>query len=291
MWRNAFCARSAPGQHTHAWRTRPPKLKNGAGRRLTLHDNLGFDDVADFYADVAGETDGVAGEPLAAIEDVIEIAQLHLAVDGRDHGTLFAGDERENGHLAHAAGKKTIVVRGRAAALDMAENGEPDFLLNPSIDELLHELSALTDALGDEDDAGVVFVVRASIQLLNDLGDVHAELGNDGDLRAGGDASHEGEIAAPSAHDLDDETAPMRGSGGADHVDEMDDRVESGVDPDAHVGTEEIVVDGARESDDGEAEPIQGARAGERAVSADDDDAVDAAFPISSRRGAEPLRF
>ena len=67
-----------------------------------------------------------------------------LPIDGGDHRAAFARHEREHGHLAHAAGEKAVVVRGRAAALDVAEHGQADLLLHlAGGNEALHELGAL----------------------------------------------------------------------------------------------------------------------------------------------------
>ena len=134
------------------------------------------------------------------------------------------------------------------------------------------------DALGDKNDAVVVPGGEAVIEHADDAVHVHPELGDDGDLRAGGDGRHEREVPAPAAHDLDHEAAAVRGSGGADHVDEADDGVERGIDADAHIGAEDVVVDRAGQADDGQAELVQGARAAERTVAADDDEAVDFAL-------------
>src|SRR5271170_3784988 len=123
---------------------------------------------------------------------------------------------------------------GCSAALDVAEDGEADILFDLARGhEPLHEFGALADAFGDDDDAGVVVAGEAAVEHVDDLLEVEAKLGNDGDLGTGGDGGHEGEVAAPTAHDFDDKAAAVRGGGGADHVDEADDGVEGGVDADA----------------------------------------------------------
>jgi len=68
------------------------------------------------------------------------------------------------------------------------------------------------------------------------------------------------------------------GRSGADHIDEADDGIQGGVDADAHVRAEEIVVNSAGEADDRQPAAMQHPRAVERAIPADDDKAVDPLF-------------
>ena len=68
----------------------------------------------------------------------------------------------------------------------------------------------------------------------------------------------------------------MRRSRGPDHINETDDRIQRGIDADAHVGAENIVVNGAGQTDHGQAQAMQRSCALERAVAPDDDETVDA---------------
>ena len=67
----------------------------------------------------------------------------------------------------------------------------------------------------------------------------------------------------------------MRCGGVADFVDTLHDGVEGSVVAYGGIGAVEVIVDGARQADDGEVEFVgKDARAGERAVAADDDQGV-----------------
>ena len=65
----------------------------------------------------------------------------------------------------------------------------------------------------------------AAGQVVDDLLQVVAKFRNHGDLRAGGDGAHQGEVTLVTTHHLNDETAVVGGGGGFDHVDQVDDGV------------------------------------------------------------------
>ena len=109
-----------------------------------------------------------------------------------------------------------------------------------------------------------------------------ARLGEQREVGADRDRRRHREVAAVAAHDLDDERAVVRGRGVGDLVARLDDRVHRGVDADRQPGQAEVVVDRRRDADHRErlAAPISlGSasvqRAGQRAVAADHDQAVD----------------
>lgn len=170
-------------------------LSKATAKFILSEELVRLHDVAEFDANVAGESDGVAGEGFVALEDFVEVAQLGFAVDGGDHATAFAGDEGEDGHFAHAAGKEAVVVGGCTAALDVAEDGEADLLLDAAGgDEARHEVGTGADAFGDDDDAVVVVAGEALLESADNVVDIEAELGDDGNLGAGGDGGHKGEV-------------------------------------------------------------------------------------------------
>ena len=77
----------------------------------------------------------------------------------------------------------------------------------------------------------------------------------------------------------------MGGRGVFDPVDEGNDCVQRGIDPDPHIGAREVVVDGAGEANDGEAELVDGFCHGERAVAPDNDEAIDTARRLAREEG------
>lgn len=77
-----------------------------------------------------------------------------------------------------------------------------------------------------------------------------------------------------AAHDFDDEAPAVGGSGGFDHIHQVDDGVEGGVHADTHVGSVDVVINGAGQANDGVAKLVEFQRAGEGAVTADDHECV-----------------
>ena len=162
--------------------------------------------------------------------------------------------------------------------MDVTEHGQPDFLLEAiprGGHQAVHELLTAADTLGHDDDAVVVAAKAAAGEVVDDLLEVVAELGNHRDLRTRGDGAHQGKVALIPAHHLDDEAAVVGGGGGLDHVDQVDDGVQAGVRADAEFGVGDVVVDGTGQSQDAETMPGKGGCTGEGAVSAKDEEGLD----------------
>lgn len=111
---------------------------------------------------------------------------------------------------------------------------------------------------------------------------------------SGGEAAHEGEVAARAAHDFDDEAATCGDCGLFDFIDDFDDVVEGGVGSNAEFGSGEVVVDGGGEADDGDVEGGEVFAFGVESVggliacpAADHEDALDAVIFDGAGDGVE----
>ena len=74
-------------------------------------------------------------------------------------------------------------------------------------------------------------------------------LGQEHEVRAGCDATHQGEVSAVAAHHLDDERTLVTRRGALDRVDRLGDTVQRRIGADRHVGAGHVVVDGADHAD------------------------------------------
>ncbi len=117
---------------------------------------------------------------------------------------------------------------------------------------------------------------------------------------AGGQTSHQRQIAAVTSHDLHHEAALVAGSRAGDGVHRLDDAVQRRVRADGHIRAEHVVVDGSHQTDDGQMRMLRHdlfrkaalrlqlgqqalpllakqVRAGQTSVAADDHQRIDAA--------------
>ena len=74
--------------------------------------------------------------------------------------------------------------------------------------------------------------------------------GDQDPVRAGGERSIEGEIAAVASHHFDDERALMTGSRAGNGIHRIGDAVQGAVCADGHLGAGEIVVNRTNHADD-----------------------------------------
>ncbi len=156
-------------------------------------------------------------------------------------------------------GSEVAVERARrAAALDVAEDRHASVLAETIFEHGLdviggHRLAVdVAHALGDEHDAGTAADAAAGAQHV-----AHRRL----PIRAGRalrdqdevgtrrQAAHQGEVAAVSAHHLDDERALVARRRALQSVDRLGDAVQRRVGTDRHVRAEHVVVDRADETD------------------------------------------
>ena len=118
----------------------------------------------------------------------------------------------------------------------------------------------------------------AAGQVVDNLLQVVAEFRNHGDLGAGGDGAHQGEVTLVATHHFNDETAVVGGGSGFNHVDEVDHGVQTGVCADAKLGVRNVVIDGAGQAKHPVAVAGERGGPGKRAVSAKDHQALDIFF-------------
>ena len=85
----------------------------------------------------------------------------------------------------------------------------------------------------------------AAGEIFNNLIHVVSEFRDDGDLGARGNGAHEGEVAVITSHHLDDKAAVVGRGGGFDHIDQVNDGVQAGVDPNRHLSSRKVVIDRA----------------------------------------------
>ena len=139
-------------------------------------------------------------------------------------------------------------------------------------------LHGIPCALGDDDG-------RARVTLGNQLGKAVGDVRNgplnfrhNADFRAGAGAGLERDVAAVAAHDLHNGRAVVGAAGRADGADIVHTRIDGGVVAERHLGIGEVVVDGAGDTDTGDAKAAKRQRALIGTVAADDDNALHAHF-------------
>lgn len=80
------------------------------------------------------------------------------------------------------------------------------------------------------------------------------QLRNETNFRTTGEGGHHGEVAAVTAHDLDDKSAGKRGGGIADRVHGLTDHVKCGVHAEAVISAGDVIIDGGGYAGEGDAE-------------------------------------
>ncbi len=168
--------------------------------------------------------------------------------------------------------------RRRSAALEMAENRDAHIVARIFFLDALGQRhgSAGDGAFGHEHYRRVLALAEAVLDKFGKLVDLGRYLGNDGRFGAGGDSAVEGEESGVAPHDFDKEEALVAGRCVADFVDTFHNGVQSGVVAYRRVGSVEVVVDCARQSDDRQVEFVgEDSGACQRAVAADNDEGVD----------------
>ena len=145
--------------------------------------------------------------------------------------------------------------------------------------DVVADVLSLGRALGD-DDEDVAFAVLVCVgEVVDDLREVKFLLGDEDVLRTARDARDESEPAGATPHDLEHDDAPMRRCCVAQLVDRVDDRIRRRVAADRIVHAPDIVVNRARQADDGKAKLLgEQLCAAQRTVAADHAEPLDAAL-------------
>ena len=132
--------------------------------------------------------------------------------------------------------------------MKVTENCKTDLLVQlvfSCIKKAIHKILARTCTLGYDHNAVVMAAKTAASEIFNDLVHVVAKLGDDGDLGARGNGAHESQVAVIASHYFDNEAAIVGCGGGFDHIDQVNNGVQAGVDPNRHLGSREVVIDRA----------------------------------------------
>lgn len=207
---------------------------------------------------------------------------MHAVAEKADHGAVLPLVEGKDGKFAHAGGEEAIGEGRGRAPLEVAKNGEANFLLKLVFargQEAVHEVLSGTGPFCNDDDAVVVATEAAAGKIFDNFFHIITEFGNDGDLRAGGDGAHQSKVAVFSTHNLHDKTAIMGGSSGLDHVNKVNHGIEAGIHADGHFGARQVVVDGTRNSEDTETQFGESRGASERTVSSQNEEGLNIFLP------------
>ena len=171
---------------------------------------------------------------------------------------------------AERSAEVTVLIAGRAAALNVPEHRRA-YVQIGALGQRFHEVVGVSGALGEHDNAAALSACAELGKLIHDVVGGHLDFGHDNDFRAAADTCVEREVAAVSAHDLDDGNTLVRGHGVANLIDSVEYRVAGGVEAQRVIGVGKVVVDSAGNADSREAQLGQNLRAHKRAVAADDD--------------------
>ena len=237
----------------------------------------------------ASDRDGVADVQQHRVQ---RLGHLQRLVDGvvhqglpphPDDAVVLALVDQADGAVAHGGGVDAVPQGGRAAALDVAQNGGAGVDAGAGLD-LVGDLLGMADALGDDDDEVVLAGLFGHLDAVEDVA-LHIELvlGQQHGHGARGDGHVQGDVAGVAAHDLH-HAAPVVALGGvAQLVDHLHGGVHGGVVADGVVGAGDVVVDGAGQADHRDAAVGQLAGAAVGAVAADDHQRVDAQLTALGR--------
>ena len=138
----------------------------------------------------------------------------------------------------------------------------------------LDDLVGAPGALGDHHDGVHLAAPEALDGQLSRVLVVPRDLRDQDEVGAAGDAGRQRELSRGPPHHLDDEDALQGGRRVADAHDGVEHGVERGVEADREVAAADVVVDGRGDADDLDAALHELVPAGQRAIAADDDEAL-----------------
>ena len=161
--------------------------------------------------------------------------------------------------MADQGAHPAVIGAGRAAALNVAENGHAGIFAQPFFQNPTDVVAAdaiagpIGGAFGHHHDT--VAATRRPAMAQQFAHAVFPALrrgifGNQHVVGAAGDGAGQRQIAAMPAHDLDHETALVAGGRAGQRIDGFDDAVQGGIGADGHVGADHVVVDGAHQPGD-----------------------------------------
>ena len=173
-------------------------------------------------------------------------------------GARILGQDKLNRRVPEEGAHGAVERARGAATLNVTEDGESHILGHASFEDFTDVIGcdgfavSVVSAFGNDDDAVPTSRLSARAKAVAQasrpvvvfgwfLGDEHR-------ISTGCDGAHEGEIAAVSPHDLNDESALVAGGGARQGIDGLSDPVQCGVGTDGHIGAVKVVVDGSRKT-------------------------------------------
>ena len=197
--------------------------------------------------------------------DAGDAVATHAQNDGFILGRGF--EDLLDGRVAQQRGHPTVVGRGGAAALNVAEDRHAGILARALLDRVCNQLRgqlvavAVVRTLSHQDNGFATACLAAETQVLRQLilpARARRILGREHVVGTACDSRHEGQVTAVATHDLDDERALVRGRRTGQLVDGVQDAMQRSVGADRHVRAHEVVVDRADEADDDESRVLGG---------------------------------
>src|SRR5450830_1828741 len=170
--------------------------------------------------------------------------------------TRVSFTEIDNGRFSRCAGQDAIKACGAPPSLDVAKDGRPALHRQVGID-VLRQLLCMPCSFRHNDD--VVFLLRHDVvaQACDEFGDAERQFRGQNDVGACRQSGFECNGAIVPAHDLDDKNAVVRLRHVANTVDGVNGDVDGSIKPDSVVKPIQVVVDGRRDPDDGNAKLAQ----------------------------------
>ena len=188
------------------------------------------------------------GDAVAAQAD-----QLRLVIG-------FAESSALDGRIAQQGAQVAVEGAGRAAALDMTQNGDTHFFAQALFQRFgdfgAADLVAVAvaRAFGDDHDGiappGPPPGFQPLAHQLAPVVDIRRVFGDQHPVCAGCQPAHQRQVAAVAPHHLDHKGALVAGGGAADGVDRFGDAVQGRIGADGHIRAEHVIVDRADQPDD-----------------------------------------
>ena len=159
--------------------------------------------------DVVCHTIHIRIERLGHLKRLVDGGSENAGVPIADDAAFGSVDQLFHGKVAHAGCHDTVTGGRRAAALDVAQDGDTGF--EPRLfGDALGDLLALADALRHDDEVVVLVTHSAHADLLDDVPfKVERKLRRNDGGRTDGKADVNGEMACVPSHDLYDGHALM----------------------------------------------------------------------------------
>src|SRR5437879_2822573 len=210
-----------------------------------------------------------------------------------DHAPEILFGNEIGGGNTEAGAKDAVEGSGRAAALDVAEDGDTNFLLEHFTkcegngvgdvarprrwDGLATGVgSGKLDAFGDDDEAETFAAEFAGADGIADIFEFEGYFGDQDDVCAAGDSGTQGDPTRVAAHHFDEHDPVMRFGGGVEAVNSFGGDHQGGVEAEGDFRGVKIVVDGFGNTDDVHSTAKKIARDVLGAVTPDDDNGVNA---------------